>query len=149
MKVKLEITFPTARETVLFLVHASMFLGNKSYDYHPIKQKYKHLDVLPNAVFDFNKVKVVLGQDNYHLLCPAENKKRHENEPWAVRNKLGWTLSGPLPKHEVANVASATSHLASEDGELRAQRKSWFSMESYATRVNVSGRSKEDKRALA
>ena len=148
-KVKLEITTPTARETVLFHVHPSMFLGNKSYDYHSIKQKYKHLDVLPNAVFDLSKVKVVLGQDNYHLLYPVEYKKGHKNEPWAVRNKLGWTLSGPLPKHEVANVASATSHLASEDSELSVQLKSWFSMESYATRVNVSGRSKDDKRALA
>ena len=78
-----------------------------------------------------------------------EYKKGHKNEPWAVRQKLGWTLTGALPKLEVANVASATSHLASEDRELRAQLKSWFSMESYATRVNVSGRSKEDKRALA
>ena len=33
--------------------------------------------------------------------------------------------------------------------ELSANLKSWFSMESYATRVNVSGQSKEDKRALA
>ena len=39
--------------------------------------------------------------------------------------------------------------MASEDGELSAQLKSWFTMESYATRVDVSGRSKEDKRALA
>ena len=87
-KVKLEITTPTARQTVLFHVHPSMFLGNKSYDYPSIKQKYKRLDVLPNAVFDLRKVKVVLGQDNYHLLCPMEYKKGHKNEPWAVRKKL-------------------------------------------------------------
>ena len=80
-KVKLEITTPTARETVLFHVHPSMFLGNMSYDYHSIKQKNKHLDVLPNAVFDLSKVKVVLGQDNYHLLYPVEYKKGHKNEP--------------------------------------------------------------------
>ena len=123
-KVKLETTTTTARETVLFHVHPSMFLGNKSYDYHSIKQKYKPIDVLLNAVFDLTKVKVVLGQYNYHLLCPMENKKGHKNEPWAVRNKLGWTLSGPLPIHEVANVVSATSHFASEDGELSAQLKS-------------------------
>ena len=123
-KVKLEITTTTARETVLFHVHPSMVPGNKSYDYHYIKQKYKPIDVLPNAVFDLTKVKVVLEQDNNHFLCPMEYKKGHKNEPWAVRNKLGWTLSGPLPKHEVANVASATGHLASDDGALSAQLKS-------------------------
>ena len=80
-KVKLENTTPTARETVLFHVHPSMFLGNKYYDYHSIKQNYKHLDILPNAVFDVSKVKVVLEQHNYYLLCPKKYKKGHKNEP--------------------------------------------------------------------
>ena len=65
-----------------------MFLGNKSYDYHSIKQKYKHLDVLPDAVFDLSKVKVVLGQDNYHLLCPMEYKKGHKMNPG--RSEINW-----------------------------------------------------------
>ena len=92
-------------------------------------------------------VKVVLGQDNYHLLFPVEDRKGKCNEPWAVMTKLGWTLSGPLPKHEVAQVA-ATCHVAAEDDGLGAQVKTWFSMESFTTRENVSGRSKDDKRAL-
>ena len=95
---------------------------------------------------DLTKVKVVLGQDNYHLLYPQEVRKGKRNEPWAVRTKPGWTLSGPFPKHEVAHVV-ATSCLATDDG-LSSQLKSWFNMESYATRLNVSGRSKEDKKAL-
>ena len=53
-------------------------------------------------------------------------------------------MSGALPKHEVAQVA-ATSHVAAQYDRLRAQIKSWFNMESYATRANVSGRSKTAK----
>ena len=61
--------------------------------------------------------------------------------------KLGWTLSGPLPKRDLAQVA-ATCHVAAEDDGLGAQVKTWFSMESYTTRENVSGCSKDDKRVL-
>ena len=56
-------------------------------------------------------------------------------------------MSEPLPKHEVAQLA-ATCHIVTEDDELRAQIKTWCNIEAYATRLNVSGRSKEDKRAL-
>ena len=146
-RVRITVSTTNLSEAVKFHVHPSMYLGNKSYDYTDLKRKYSHLDVLPDNNVDLKNVKVVLGQDNYHLLFPVGYRKGKRNEPWAVKTKLGWTLSGPLPKHEVAQVA-ATSHVASEDNELGTQLKSWFNMESYATRVNLSGRSKEDKRAL-
>ena len=60
--------------------------------------------------------------------------------------KVGRNECGPLLKHEVNHVV-ATSCLATDDG-LSSQLKSWFNRESYATRLNVSGRSKEDKKAL-
>ena len=103
--------------------------------------------MLPDDNMNLKNVKVVLVQDNYHLLFPVQYRKGKRNELWAVETKLGWTLSGPLTKHEVAQVAAAC-HVAAEDDGLGAQIKNWFSKESYATRVNVSGRSKDDKRAL-
>ena len=90
---------------------------------------------------------MVLGEDNYHMLFTVAYRKGKRNEPWVVKTKLGWTVSGPLPKHEVAQLAP-TSHAAAEDDGLGAKIKTWFSMESYATRVNVSRRSREVKRAL-
>ena len=47
----------------------------------------------------------------------------------------------------MAQVA-ATSRVAAENDGLGAQIKTWFSMESYATRVKVGGHSREDKKAL-
>ena len=103
---------------------------------------------MPDDNLDLKRVKVVLRQDNYHLLFTVAYKKSKRNEYWAVNSKLGWTLSGPLPKHELAQLA-ATSHVAAEDDGLGAQMETWFSMETCASRVNVNGRSREDKRALA
>ena len=146
-KLRIKIRTPSVSESVMFHVHPSMYLGNKSYNYKDLKRKHSHLDVLVDDNMDLKQVKVVLGQDNYHLLFPVAYRKGKRNEPWAVKTNYGWTLNGPLPKHEVAQLA-ATSHVAADDDGLGAQDKTWFSMASYATRVNVSGRSREDKRAL-
>ena len=43
---------------------------------------------------------------------------------------------------------AATFHVAAENDELGVKIKTWFSMESCATRVNVNGRLKDDKKAL-
>ena len=43
--------------------------------------------------------------------------------------------------------SAATSLVAAEDDGLDAQIKTWFSMEAFE-QVNVSGRSREDKKAL-
>ena len=80
-----------------------MFLGSKCYDYPALKKKYQHLDVLPNAIFDLKNVKVVLGQDNYHLLFPDEYRKGRKHEPWAVKTKLGWS-EWSITLHEVAII---------------------------------------------
>ena len=52
-----------------------------------------------------------------------------------------------MPKDEVA-IMAATSHVAAEDDGLVVQIKTWFSMESYATQVNISARARESKKFL-
>ena len=72
-----------------------------------------------------------------------------EKESWAVKTELGWTLSGPLPKPELAQIAEM-SHFASEDDGLGIQLICWFRMGSYATTMNVrvSWHQEEGKKAL-
>ena len=118
-KVRIKVKSPKVSESVIFHVHPSMYLGSKSYNYNDLKGKYSHLDVLPDDNMNLKNVKMVLGQDNYHLLFPVEYTEGKRDEPLAVQTKLGWTLSGPLPKHEVAQVA-ALCHVAAEDVGLGA-----------------------------
>ena len=121
-KVRIKVTTPSVSESVMFHVHPSRYLGTKSYDYNELKRKHSHLDVLPDDNMDLKQVKVILGQDNYHLLFPVAYREGKRNEPWAVKTKLRWTLSGPLPKQDVAQLA-ATSHVAAEDNGPGAQIK--------------------------
>ena len=99
-RVRIKVTFTHLFKSVI----PAMYLGNKSYDCNDLKRKYSHLDVLPCSNINLKNVKVVQGQDNYHLLFPVAYRKVKRNEPCDVKTKLGWTLSGPLPKHEVAHV---------------------------------------------
>ena len=104
------------------------------------------MKVLPNNQIELKDVKVVIGQDNFHLLFPVDYRKGKKNEPWAIKTKLGWTLSGPLPKHEIAQIATVLA--TCDDDQLSDQVKLWWSMESYSSTFSVSGRSHEDKKAL-
>ena len=66
---------------------------------------------------------------------------------WAVKTKLGWTLCGPLLQQEAVQM-TACCVTAPEDEALAEQIKTWWDIESYASDCDVSGRSKEDEKAL-
>ena len=127
-------------------MHPRLYLGNRSYDYSHIKEKYHHLTVLPNNQIEIKDVKVVIGQDNIHLLVPVDYRRGKKNEPWAIKTKLGWTLSEPLLKHEIVQIATVLA--TCDNDQLSDQVKRWWSMESYSSTFNVSGWSHDDKRAL-
>ena len=119
-RLMIKVTTPNLLESVMFPVHPPMYCENKSYDYNDWRKNYSHLEALLDDNVDLKRVEFVLGQDKYQLLSPAAYKKGQRKEAWAVKKKLGWTLSDPLPKHEVAQVA-AKSHVAAEDDGLGAK----------------------------
>ena len=123
-----------------------MYLGHRRYDYSHKKEKYHHLKVLPNNQIELKDVKVVIGQDNLHLLFPVGCQKGKKNEPRAIKIKLGWTLSGPLPKHEIAQISTVLA--TCDNDQLSDQVKLWWSMETYSSTFSVSGRSQKNKKAL-
>ena len=102
---------------------------------------------MKDSTINLGDVKVILGQDCYHLHRAIDNRKCGNGKPWAVRTKLGWMLSGPLPQQETAKFATE-SLVAAELDPLADQVKTWWSMESSVSNCSVSGRSKEDERAL-
>ena len=71
---------------------------------------------------DLKKLKVVLGQDNYHLVFPVECRKCNDMK-LGCKTKLGWTLSGPLPKQEVGQVAAVASHVAAVASHVAVENR--------------------------
>ena len=102
---------------------------------------------LKDSTINSKDVKVTLGQDCYPLHRATEYRKCGNAKPWALRTKLGWMLSGHLPQQDTAKLATE-SLVAAEVDPLADQVKTWSSMEPYATDCSVSGRSKENDKAL-
>ena len=127
--------------------HPNIDAGTKIYNYQELKLAYPHLSVLSEETLKLKDVKMILGQNCYHIHRPVEYKNCTNGEPWAVKTKLGWTLCGPLPQQKAVQM-TASCVTASEDDALAEQIKTWWDIESYASRCDVSGRSKEDEKAL-
>ena len=64
-------------------------LGNTTYDYKELKNKFKHLNVLTNRIFNLMKVGIMVGQDAYEIQRPLNNKIGTQSELFAVLTKLG------------------------------------------------------------
>ena len=127
-------------------VHPKLHVGAGSYNVVALKRKFKHLQSLPNEHLDLRKVKILLGQNAFSLIRPVEYREGEATDPWAVKTPLGWTLSGPVDK---ADDEDQSAYFArSEEQELSSQVQNWWAIESYGSNVNLTSRSKEDKRAM-
>ena len=90
---------------------------------------------------------MILGQDCYDTHHPFEFKKSEDKTaPWAVKPKIGWALSGPLTAKQAATFATTATSIA--DDKLANQSSRWWDIESYASNCNVTGRSKDEQRAI-
>ena len=127
--------------------HPNIDAGTKIYNYQELKLAYPHLSVLSEETLKLKDVKMILGQNCYHIHRPEEYQSCANGEPWAVKTKLGWTLCGPLPQQRAVQM-TASCVTAAEDDVLAEQIKTWWDIESYAFRCDVSGRSKDDEKTL-
>ena len=127
--------------------HPNIDTGAKIYNYQELKLAYPHFSVLSEETLKLNVVKMILGQNCYHIHRPEEYKSCTNDKPWAVKTKLGWTLCGPLPQQEAVQMAASVV-TACGDVVMAEQIKIWWDIESYASRCDVSGRFQHHEKAL-
>ena len=58
------------------------------------KKRYQHLQGIDIPSINFSDITVLIGVDMPQLLIHEGYKSGKENEPYAVRTKLGWVLTG-------------------------------------------------------
>ena len=90
---------------------------------------------------------MILGQDCYNIHHPFEFKKSEDKTaPWSVKSKVGRALSGPLPAKQAATLATTATSIV--DDKLANQLNKWWDIESYASKCDVTGHSKDEQRAI-
>ena len=130
------------KEDIIAYSHPNVNAGNRTYNLKKLKETYPHLSILKDSIINLGDVKVILGQDCYHLHRAIDYRKCGNAKPWAVRTKLGWMLSGPLPQQETAKLDNESLVFADVD-PLVDQMKTRWGMESYTSHCSVSEMSKE------
>ena len=131
------------KEDIMAYSHPDVNAGNRTYNLKKLKEEYPHLSVLKDSTINLKDVKVILGQDCYHLHRAIGYRKCGKSKPWAVLTKLGWMLSGNLPQQETAKFATESLVFADVD-PLVDQMKTRSSMEVYTSHCSVSEMSKEN-----
>ena len=76
------------KEDIMAYSHPNVNAGNRTYNLKKLKETYPHLSVLRESTINLGEVKVILGQDCYHLHRATHYRKSGNAKPWAVRTKL-------------------------------------------------------------
>ena len=102
-------------EELAFCSNPNLDVGHKSYDFSVMKEIYASLTNLPDIRVSMAVVKVILGQDAYHLIRSFEYKSGDSFGPCAVTTSLGWTVGEALPKTETNCMATSCNLSVTSD----------------------------------
>ena len=123
-------------------------IGSDSISIPELQEKYAQLAPIKPIRYNYEDVKIIIGQDFYHAIRTIEYLLGEDSiSPCAVRLPIGWVLSGPLPPSFKSN--SSCFKCVVEDMSLADQTKTWYELESYGAFKQVDARSAADKRALS
>ena len=109
-------------------------------------QKWPHLKDLPLHHAETDDVTLLIGQDCPEALMPLTTIPGGKGEPYAVRTRLGWSVSGPV-SNSVARLSS--SHYISNEGLLQEKVDRFWKLESSGIYEQEKSMSVDDRRVLA
>ena len=123
-----------------FYLYEKQKLGDQIVELQELRDLYPYLKNLPNQTYNLNEVRVILGQYFYNIHQPFEFKRSEDKAAqWAVKSKIGWALSGPLPAKQAATLATTATSIAGD--KLANHLNKWWDFESYASNFDVTGHS--------
>ena len=109
-------------------------------------QKWPHLKDLPLHHAEMDEVTLLIGQDCPEALIPLTTVPGRKGEPYAVRTRLGWSVSGPVSN----SVARLSSHYISNEGLLQEKVDRFWKLESSSgIYEQEKSMSVDDRRVLA
>ena len=107
---------------------------------------WQHLNGIDIPIVTQQEVGLLIGQDNPEALIPLEVRKG-QHGPYAVRTKLGWSVSGPVSK-STEDLHNATANFISSDIALDDQLQKFWEIEGSEMLQIKKGMSINDKRVL-
>ena len=109
-------------------------------------QRWPHLKDLPLHHAEIDDVTLLIGQDSPEALMPITTIPGGKGEPYAVRTRLRWSVSGPVSNS--SKKVFPISHYISNGDLLHEKVERFWKLESSGIYEQERGMSTEDRRAL-
>ncbi|XP_058817334.1 uncharacterized protein LOC131680635 [Topomyia yanbarensis] len=125
----------------------SLNLPRQSLDYQDLAKRFPYLQGLPVQSYTEAAPGILIGVDNSRLKLPLNKRDRRDNEPVAIKTRLGWTVFGG--RRESAGTERVMVHACSCNGdrELSEMVKDFFMFENLGVQVRAPPESEDDLRA--
>ena len=107
---------------------------------------WQHLQGIDVPIVTQHEVGLLIGQDVPDALIPLE-VRRAQHGPYAVRTKLGWSVSGPVCKAS-EDLHKATTHFVGSDFRLEDQVQKFWQIEGSEILQTQKGMSINDKKVI-
>ncbi|XP_055527785.1 uncharacterized protein LOC129720345 [Wyeomyia smithii] len=83
---------------------SELLLPKQHMRFADVAKQYPHLAGLPVRDHPTGQAAILIGLDNLHLFAPLESRVGKQNEPIAVRSRIGWTVYGPEKRKPSAST---------------------------------------------
>ncbi|CAG2203658.1 unnamed protein product [Mytilus edulis] len=91
---------------------------------------------------------LLIGTDSPNAHIPLEVRSGNENQPYAIRSRLGWAIRGPIEDTHASNVINVHFEEARDVLLQRQLERMWTSDFDDRAREDKNGLSIEDKEAM-
>ncbi|XP_075989157.1 uncharacterized protein LOC142986969 [Anticarsia gemmatalis] len=90
----------------------------------------QHLkDIQGELTYEDVKPKLLIGQDNWHLLLTSDIRKGNKDQPVASLTSLGWVLHGSLLKHKTQSIDFVSHMTETNEDHIETLVKQYFEMD--------------------
>ncbi|XP_058816184.1 uncharacterized protein LOC131679471 [Topomyia yanbarensis] len=125
----------------------NLCLPKQNLDYQELSKRFAFLRGLPIQSYFEAAPRILIGVDNARLKLPLNKRDRRDEEPVAIKTRLGWTVFGG--RHETAGHDRVMIHVCncSDDRKLHDLVKDYFALEDLGVTTLAVPESTEDQRA--
>ncbi|XP_045028164.1 uncharacterized protein LOC123471199 [Daphnia magna] len=119
-------------------------------DWNTLKKRWRHLADLP-LESNGGRVDILLGIDQAYLTTAIESRFGQEDEPTAIRTRLGWVVRGVIGntfRNLMARTHAVFTSMEEEGDALAQQMKRFCDTEEFGTEHKTDGVSEDDRQAI-
>lgn len=140
---------PLGRSETQFLLKnvrsvSELDLPKQTLMFSELAEKYKYLRGLPVESYENMKPKIIIGLNNKHVAMPLKYKEGGEDEPAALKTRLGWTIYGTngsevTGSKNVHNNVSLQLHICECDNDVALHKLMKQNLQLENDEVKVQG----------